>query len=217
MTTVSGTPAIADLERRMLEVLPTDLETDERLLAMTLYRELARGVPVRGEQLAETTGLAAARVEAILSAWHGVYRDDDGRIIGFWGLAIPEMRHAFEVGGRRLYTWCAWDTLFIPAVLGTTADIESRCPVTDQPVRLRVSPDAIESLEPSTAVLSFREIDPDGLEDVQSSFCHFIHFFAAEKAAAQWTAVHPGTFLLSVEQGFELGKAKNRAQFGSLP
>lgn len=36
MTTESRTPATADLERRMLEVLPTSLEADERCLAKIL-------------------------------------------------------------------------------------------------------------------------------------------------------------------------------------
>ncbi|WP_455153162.1 organomercurial lyase [Cupriavidus basilensis] len=32
-------------------------------------------------------------------------------LVGY-GLTLRETRHAFEVDGRRLYTWCAFDTLF---------------------------------------------------------------------------------------------------------
>src|SRR3989442_9036358 len=46
------------------------------------------------------------------------YTDKQGRIIGFGGLAVREMPHRFKVDGRTLYTWCAWDSLFIPVTRG---------------------------------------------------------------------------------------------------
>ena len=40
------------------------------------------------------------------------------------------MSHRFEVAGRTLYTWCAWDSLFLPQILGQEAEVESTCPLT---------------------------------------------------------------------------------------
>jgi Alkylmercury lyase len=48
--------------------------------------------------------------------------------------------HTFIAGGRRLYTWCVADALMFPAVLGSAARIESRCPTTDAAIRLAVDP-----------------------------------------------------------------------------
>jgi hypothetical protein len=31
-------------------------------------------------------------------------------------LAATAMHHRFEVDGRALSTWCAWDSLFIPEI-----------------------------------------------------------------------------------------------------
>jgi len=54
-------------------------------------------------------------------------------------------------------------------------------------------------------------------KDVISTFCHFIHFFRDEKAAQEWSMTHPGTSLITVEQGMELGRMKNAWQFGEEP
>lgn len=50
-----------------------------------------------------------------------VYPDGEGRVLGFGGLTVAPMHHRFEVGGRILWTWCAWDSLFIPGTLGRQA------------------------------------------------------------------------------------------------
>ena len=35
----------------------------------------------------------------------------------FSGLTLTSTTHSFEVRGQQLHTWCAWDTLFLPALL----------------------------------------------------------------------------------------------------
>jgi alkylmercury lyase len=64
-------------------------------------------------------------------------------------------------------------------------------------------------------VLSFLAPERPFDADVVRSFCHFVHFFASEEAAREWIAGHSGTFTLSLEQGFRLGRRTNQASFGS--
>jgi alkylmercury lyase len=61
-------------------------------------------------------------------------------------------------------------------------------------------------VRPAGTVLSFLAPERPFDADVVRSFCHFVHFFASEQAAGEWTARHPETFALSLEQGFTLGK-----------
>lgn len=49
---------------------------------------------------------------------------------GHMGLSLNDHPHQFEVGGRELRTWCAWDTLFLPPMLGQTAYVVPRDPPT---------------------------------------------------------------------------------------
>src|SRR2546422_6561781 len=55
-----------------------------------------------------------------------VYPDDEGRVLGFGGLAAAPMHHRLEVDGRTLWTWCAWDSLFIPEILGKRARVDRK-------------------------------------------------------------------------------------------
>lgn len=124
------------------------------------------------------------------------------------------MDHHFEVDGKGLYTWCAWDALFIPQLIGKTAQVQSRCAETGRPIRLRVTPEAVLDPSPAEAVLSF--ITPEAAkvqEDVVRHFCRYVHFFASPEAGRQWVSRHPDTFLLSVPEAFALGRLKNRIRF----
>src|SRR5215470_13528206 len=92
-------------------------------LAIALYRLLAAGRPVAAADLAAATGLPEPAVAETLGSWPAVFTDSQGRITGFWGLAISELSpaHRYESGAKVLYAWCAWDTLFLPARLGQAA------------------------------------------------------------------------------------------------
>lgn len=183
---------------------------------------LARGAPVHPAEVAEAAGLTGARMDELLADWPGVFLEDgrekggqERRIAGFWGLScLPGSNHLLKIGGRRLYTWCAWDTLFIPAILGETAEVESSCPVTEQAIRLTVSAKGVEGLGPEGAVMSMLEPPEDMMEDIVSKFCHQVFFFRDAQAGAEWTGQHPGTRLMSIHDGFELGRLKNIARFG---
>ena len=72
----------------------------------------------------------------------------------------------------------------------------------------------VETSHP-TAVVSFLLPDRDFDADVIQSFCHVVHFFSAREAGVAWTAEHPGTFLLSLEEAFELGRLVNALNFPS--
>src|SRR5712692_6908171 len=98
----------------------------------------------------------------MLKRWPGVFYDGANRIVGYWGLALGKMTHRFEVNGQTLYTWCAWDSLFIPQILQSTARVESTCPVTGEKIRLTVAPDRIEKRAPRDVSMSFIVPDASG-------------------------------------------------------
>lgn len=195
---------------------------EERGPAVTLYRTLARGRAVDAEQFARAldTTLEAARAllerDAIKCL---IYPDAQGRVVGFGGLAAAPMHHRFEVNGRTLWTWCAWDSLFIPEILGRPARVTSPDPESRELVRLTVTPDRIESVEPSDAVISFTRLDAGAFgpsaANIMASFCHYIFFFASRVSGERWTAKHPDTFLCTLDDAFALARRLNAANFGS--
>ena len=190
------------------------LDDDSRRAAVQIYRLLATGEPADPADVAVAAGLAPERVRELLAGWPGVYCED-GRIIGFWGLTPrPHSKHLFKVDGRTLHTWCAWDTLFIPRILGKSAQVETPCPITGETIRLTVTPEGVEGIAPESAVMSILEPPENMLEDIVSKFCHYVFFFATADAGGQWTAENPGTRLMSIPAAFELGRLKNLRRFG---
>ena len=209
-------PDIEALSEHLLRVFPV-LDPTGRRLSLTLYRELARGAPVSPSSLADRVEMPAEAAVRQLRSWPGVYYDGEQRVVGFWGLTIAPMPHRLRVDGRELYAWCAWDTLFLPALLGTSVEVESSCRATGAPVRLTVTPHGVESAEPAGLSVSFLLPDAEAMNaNVITSFCHYVHFFSSRKAAKPWLHEHPETFLLSLVDAYEFGRRMNRVRYGAV-
>jgi alkylmercury lyase len=189
---------------RALVMLPR-LEDSQARIAVELFRMLAEGRPVSHERLAERLGVPEDEVSATLAALPGVFHDDEGRIVAFWGLGLAESRHRVEVEGRTIYAWCFPDTLFFPRILGKRARIESTSP-TGERISLVVRPDGVESVTPEGAALTFVRLEGKQFDDnVISNFCHYNFFFPSEEEARRWAEGQPRDFLiLTIEEGFEL-------------
>ena len=182
------------------DLLGPDHQTGRRLMR-TAVRLLARGTPLTLAELATAAGVDVADLNNA-PAGQDIEYDDEHRIVG-WGLTLVPTPHTFIVEGHHLYTWCAADTLLFPAIIGSRAQIESRCPTTDTVIRLTVDPqDGVADLTPATAVISIP--DPQELDDarVRASCCNPGRFFANADAAADWLAHHPGGTVLPVADAY---------------
>lgn len=192
-----------------------DVSERERRVQLALFRLLAGGRPVEPTHLAAETGIPTAEVVELLGRWWGVHTEQ-GRIVAFQGLSVVEGPHRLKVNGRMLYTWCAWDTLFLPELIDRPAEIESTCPTTGATVSLYVGVEGPADLSPPGAVMSFIDPGESSGDNVIQSFCRFVHFFASHEAAEEWTRSHPGTYVIPIEDGYEIGRRTNAAQWGEL-
>jgi alkylmercury lyase len=194
---------------------------EEQRFGIVLLRELARGEPVAIPQLARVLNKPVENAEALtkdsaLSPF--VYAGEGGRIQGFFGLSVTPTHHQIRIHGRKLWAWCALDTLAYAELLGDTAAIESRDPETGQMIRVTVSPIRIETVEPTGVVASIRRPeswDASSSDRIMASACHFHFFFDSRAAGERWVAKHPETFLLSVDEGYAFIKLINRHMFGT--
>jgi alkylmercury lyase len=127
------------------------------------------------------------------------------------------MQHQLKLEDKTLYTWCAWDGLFIPELLKVSATLITQCPISK--TRLSVFVDDQGSFEttPSEIVMSFLE-PKQGMfdQDIIGQFCDYIYLFQDRETARQWTDSNPYTLLLDLAQAMELGRLKNQKQFGGL-
>jgi Helix-turn-helix domain of alkylmercury lyase len=101
--------------------------TGERRIAVALYRLLAACHPVAAGAVAAWLGTDVPTVERTVEGWPGVFRGDDGRVVGFWGLAVQKVAHRFRAeGGKPIYAWCALDLFLIVPVIRRTARVGAR-------------------------------------------------------------------------------------------
>ena len=218
------TPTLMTANRLAVDLLARlpVISAEEQRLGVEIYHQLAKGHPVTSSRLAQALQLSPRDTKELLkhpNLQSLTYRDKQGSIVGFGGLAVQEMPHRLIVEGQTLFAWCAWDTLFIPGILGRTADVSSPTPDGGTRVRLRVAPSEVEEIEPRSAVMSFllptaQTFQADALK-AMASFCHFIFFFPNTDAAAVWTASRPDTSVVPVSDAFELGRRMIATRYGA--
>ena len=207
------TRTVEDISRAIIDAFPT-LSPEGQRISLSLYRLLAEGHPVSLHQLSGSTNFSVDFVRDLIGPWSGIAWDREDRITGFWGLTLSPTKHRFRVGGHDLFTWCAWDTLFIPQLLGQDAEVESDCPETGQHISLIIAPGGIKAVHPPGVVLSF--VTPPS-SDIQSNvigtFCCHVHFLRSRDEGEKWISRHPGTFLLQIEEALAVGARKNATQY----
>lgn len=140
---------------RMYEGL-TQAETDRRVLSFTsLVRGIAETGSVNPDEFARENQLDSKQASDLFASFAamGFEFDADGKIVGA-ALTTRQTPHSVALEDKQLFAWCALDTLFIPGLLGETAEIESTCPVSITKIRLTVAPDGVTALEPAEAVIS---------------------------------------------------------------
>ena len=163
-----------------------------------IQRLLVEGEPVALEQLAEAASWQVKDVEAALLQHPGVDWDGQGRLVGF-GLTLRPTPHRFTFDGRTVYGFCASDALQFPVVLGRPGVVESTCPATGRSIRVEVTPERVERVDPPSAMVSL--VRPATFDDIRSAGCDLGHFYASPEAAAAWQAAYGGT-VHSVEEEF---------------
>ena len=181
-------------------------EVEEATILRAAYGALAEGKRVSAADLARRADVPVEAITRYFARWpSGVIMGADGRIDGCFGLSVTPTPHLFEIGRRRLYTWCAWDGLFIPRVVGKTARLSSACPVSGEAIVLLVAPNGVLDADPDTAVMSFlASFDPAG--NGTGACCRYIHFFASAEATRRWQAGHPTGCVLTMQQAWSLAR-----------
>jgi alkylmercury lyase len=198
------------------------LETIAKRLSMLLYCEqedlcrpiiqhVARGKPVTKADLQVSLHLSQDELEQRLAHLPDTEFDQQGNILG-WGVTLLATSHQFQLEGKALYTWCAFDTVLFPPSLQAEAQVQSTCPITGHPITFVATPAGIvKHLTPASSVMSL--IVPEQRSDcVRGTFCQQSLLFQSEQAASPWLAAHPEALLLTVEEAAYVGKlvAQNR-------
>lgn len=175
-----------------------------------LWREilllLVQGTPVTIERLAQAMNTDQVHVRSMVQQVSKIEYNSAGQIVGA-GLSLVPTKHHLQVEEQSLFTWCAFDCLAYPVVLQKTATVISTCPLTSTIITMQVGPDAVTNIEPAEAYIAVVLPSSEAIcEDIRTSFCNQIHFFAARAVAEQWYETHANAIVLSIQDAYRITK-----------
>ena len=179
------------------------------LITTALFRLTGMGErPVEIERLAAAIERPPDETVALARQWARV-RVADGRI-NLDPESSPFSRYHVEVGTRVLDTGgCAIDLFWAVLAAGVSVRAESICPATGTVIRVELSPEGVERVEPPGTVVAVLHPrapvlqEMDNVDDADANACSQQPFFASAEAAASWLASHPGGRIYPVAAFFE--------------
>jgi alkylmercury lyase len=180
---------------------PIEASTLPHRFELQALRLLADGEPVSAEMVASKLRIPVHIAQLVFEASRrkGEW-DNEGRLIGS-ALTLVPTPHRFRINDRDLYTWCAHDTILLPGLLGTVAQVESPDPLNGDQINLVISPQGPESYTPESAVLTVLQATSPATGP-ESAVCTNSHFFTSRASAEEWLKDRPGVAIMLIEDAF---------------
>jgi alkylmercury lyase len=180
---------------------PLEASTLPHRFELQTLRLLAEGEPVSAEMIASKLGIPDHIAQSVFEASRGKGQwDKEGRLIGS-ALTLVPTPHRFRIMDRDLYTWCAHDTILLPGLLGTIAEVKSPDPLNGDQINLVIGPQGPETYTPRSAVLTVLQAT-EPATGPESAVCTNSHYFTSRASAEQWSKDRPGVVILLIEDAF---------------
>lgn len=196
----------------IVERLSEQLQCEQEDLCLSILHQVSRGKPFSKAILSTSLQINQEELEQRLARLPDTEFDHEGNIVG-WGVSLVPTRHRFQMDGKVLFTWCAFDTVLFPPSLGKIAQVSSACPITEHPITFVATPSGVvKDLTPAHSVMSLI-IPTNRHECVRATFCEHSLFFHSEQAASSYLASHPEAVLLSIEEAATVGKSVAASRF----
>lgn len=208
-----------DLEQYLCEAHFLADSPELAQLTLALYRQLGCGQPVTLAYLSACLNISFNEVRAMVD---GIPRStiehgSSGAITAAGGLSLHPTNHTFQVGDLTLFTWCVFDSLFLPQILNRSATLITRCPVTCRKIEIFLDPDTVTHSNPTNPVMSI--VTPGKKTkraSLRAAFCNHVNFFADEATFLKWRVDKPEIGQVSLLDAHKLALARNQYWYGHL-
>ncbi|MEZ5323286.1 MAG: organomercurial lyase [Microthrixaceae bacterium] len=159
--------------------LPLDGDDDELAVQKAGFLALLGGETVTAAELGVRAGLGPTRgatVVAALLARESATVAGDGRVDGIAGLTLRPTRHRLTVAGSTLHTWCAFDSVGIPASLAADAVAVTSCGGCGERIEVRIT----AGEPPASEVRGWMPAAVPGETALITNFCSLADLFCSE-------------------------------------
>ncbi len=114
----------------------------------------------------------------------------DGRIVSTYPFSAKETRHRVIFGdGHEVYALCSTDALGIHFMMGENITVLSKCPETEEEIKIVLEGGRIVSCNPQ-GVVEFISSGGGGCCTCET-FCPYMNFFSSEKHLEKWRMKNP--------------------------
>jgi len=178
------------------------------------------GQPVGLEALAARLGVDTASVGAAVAQLECdglVRRDEDGRLIGSYGLSVVPSKDVLHLPDRQLWTWCIKTALGILAGVGRGGFVASHCPASGAELTVRFDGDQPVGAE-GLAVFWPSDEFSGSCSSAVDELCPNLSLFESRATAEEWALSSgvPGE-VLSVREATDRAAAKWSPLVANVP
>jgi alkylmercury lyase len=183
-----------------IQYIASRWEQADKAALRHLFALLSAGKPVSPFQFAKIAKKDIPAAEEALQMGRSD-RDAHGNVIGLFGFALQPSLHRLMIEDVALFSCCAMVAQMAPFLVGKPASIESIDPTNNKVVKIIVSPNSIQSVEPKDAVATFIATNQeDVLRDVSSAFCSHVRHFINRRTAEEFTSLNPKRYIVDIDQ-----------------
>jgi mercuric reductase len=156
-----------------------------------LHRQILRSFAIRGriltrEEMAPHVGNLEQAL-SVLKSGDMVVFSEDGDPVGAYPFTMEAREFKVRLNGHQVYAMCALDALAISPMFGMKTQINSRCRITADPVRILQSGDIIENPDEAGDLhLGIAWGAADANSSCAASLCMEMMFLRDGDVARQW-------------------------------
>lgn len=206
---------MSDRIQSAVERLATQLPLQERQAALPaayaeVHRAMLRMLATEGRPLTRAE-IAAILADGDAEAALARLGDDDlvvlnpevQEAVGAYPMTTEATPHHLTVDGVAINAMCALDALAVSAMYGGRVEVDSRCHVTGETIRLRLEGERVTAAEPSSDVkVGIAWQNPCG--HAAHSMCREMVFLKDEATARDWQAGDAdGKSVFSLAEGID--------------
>jgi alkylmercury lyase len=196
---------------QQLQKLLPNLKKEKRQISKFIYQKLALGKSVPIETIANELQIPIQDIQVHLKQMAYVEYNAIGEISAYRGVTLNQTKHCVFHNNVKIFTWCAFDTLFLADLLVEPVSISSNCPACGKTIACKVTDRNLTSSKDSDIVMSF--IIPDKVdycEDLQNAFCCKVHFFCNLQCGSEWINLSPEIDFFDLEKSLVIAQERNR-------
>lgn len=196
------------IRQAWLDCVERHRQTEAHDVCLRAFTAIASGRALPVAEAAAHLNLPPEQVQALIERLARQGRltlDETGTsIAGAAGLSLLLSRHTLILNGRKLWTWCAFDAVGIPAGLGADARVESTCSGCGRRVAVEIIQGQLVRQQPEALRVTLVPLTERG--QVRDGICMEMGFACGCQRAANGHRLW-----VTVEAAMELGWACWRA------